>query len=170
MSNVSVTELPLSTWVPGAHAAGPRPDDAWLRAIASASAAHALVDVLLELGVRLFDRGQGFEAHEAWELAWREAKIDGRVDDERLLRALIKLAAAMVKVRQQNVVGVRDHARGAARVLEPVAPASVLHVDVAAVRALCARVHDDADLLVARAHDFAVGAPMFGRVPLLAAR
>jgi hypothetical protein len=107
---VKLPALPRTTWVPGE---GARPDDGWLRALDA--------DLLVEVGVLLFDRGQGFEAHEAWELAWKDAKARAAHDEERLLRALIKLAAAMVKVRQANPVGVRDHAQGARQLLEALA-------------------------------------------------
>jgi predicted metal-dependent hydrolase len=99
--------LPRTTWVPGV---GPRPDDSWLKDVDE--------ELLLEVGALLFERGQGFEAHEAWELAWKTAKSAGHAEEEKLLRALIKLAAAMVKVRQQNEAGVRDHLRGARALLE----------------------------------------------------
>lgn len=100
-----------TTWVPGE---GERPDDRWLLEVDP--------ELLVEVGAMLFERGQGFEAHEAWELAWKMAKSarkppgDGR--DEKILRALIRLAAAMVKVRQHNETGVRDHLRGAQAILE----------------------------------------------------
>lgn len=100
-------KIPTTTWIPGE---GERPDDGWLRDVDPG--------LLIDVGVRLFERGQGFEAHEAWEQAWKRAKREGNSDLERMLRALIKLAAAMVKVRQKNPIGVVDHAKGARALLE----------------------------------------------------
>ena len=122
-------ELPKTTWVPGES---PRPDDAWLHAIDP--------DLLVSVGAVLFEKHFGFEAHEAWEQAWKAAKAHGCLDDERMLRALIKLAAAMVKVRQHNPTGVRDHAHGAAAALDEVGAKAVLGFDVAGVVAMARRV------------------------------
>src|SRR6185503_3684103 len=91
-----------------------------------------------------FEKHFGFEAHEAWEQAWKAAKAEGRLDDERMLRALIKLAAAMVKVRQKNDRGVRDHAHGAGAILDELVPRVVLGFDVVAVRAMARRVEEGA--------------------------
>lgn len=110
-------KIPTTTWIPGE---GPRPDDAWLQDVDP--------ELLVDVGVRLFERGQGFEAHEAWEQAWKAAKRDGDVELERMLRALIKLAAAMVKVRQANPTGIRDHAHGARVLLEHLAMDGVAEV------------------------------------------
>jgi hypothetical protein len=128
--------LPKTTWVPGES---PRPDDAWLNAIDP--------DLLVHVGAVLFEKQFGFEAHEAWEQAWKSSKAEGRFDDERMLRALIKLAAAMVKVRQKNPVGVRDHAHGAAAALDDVTAKAVLGFDVAAVVAMARRVEAGAAAL-----------------------
>jgi len=62
-------------------------------------------------GFDLWNHGYYWEAHEAWEGLWRvndEPAIDA------LLRGLIKLAAAGVKVRQRMPRGVRIHAERAA--------------------------------------------------------
>lgn len=109
--------LPTNTWVPGQ---GPRPDDAWLDEVEPAQ--------LIEAGVRLFELGLGFEAHEAWERAWHTAKRDGDHDRERMLRALIRLAAASVKLRQGNLQGVRDHSQGARALLEALEADAVTEV------------------------------------------
>jgi predicted metal-dependent hydrolase len=63
-------------------------------------------------GADLFNRGYYWEAHEAWEGLWHAAGREGPV--ALLLEALIKLAAAGVKVRQGQPRGVRIHAEGAA--------------------------------------------------------
>lgn len=49
-------------------------------------------------GIALFDRGYYWEAHECWERLWTAAGRQGAVGD--LLKGLIKLAAAGLKVRQ----------------------------------------------------------------------
>ncbi len=62
--------------------------------------------------VRLFDAGYYWEAHEAWEALWHAAGRRGATAD--VLRGLIKLAAAGIKVRERREAGVRTHARRAA--------------------------------------------------------
>lgn len=62
-------------------------------------------------GIDLFNRGYYWEAHETWEALWRLEERDDPT--ELLLHGLIKLAAAGVKVRQNNPKGIRSHARGA---------------------------------------------------------
>ncbi|QEH33395.1 hypothetical protein OJF2_18960 [Aquisphaera giovannonii] len=67
-------------------------------------------------GVALFNAGYYWEAHEAWEGLWlvhgRRGPVAGTI------QALIKLAAAGVKVRERQPAGVRTHASGAARLFE----------------------------------------------------
>jgi uncharacterized protein len=63
-------------------------------------------------GVDLFDAGYYWEAHEAWEALWHAEGRRGPTAD--LLKGLIKLAAAGVKVREGQEHGVRIHARRAA--------------------------------------------------------
>lgn len=57
----------------------------------------------------LFNQGFYWEAHEAWESLWHAAARRGPVAT--WLKALIKLAAAGVKAREGNSVGVERHAR-----------------------------------------------------------
>ena len=61
--------------------------------------------------MRLFDAGYYWEAHEVWETLWHAAGRRGPTAD--ILRGLIKLAAAGVKVRERREAGVRTHARRA---------------------------------------------------------
>ncbi len=68
---------------------------------------------LLAHGLDLFNNGYYWEAHEAWELLWRAAPRDSA--DALLLQGLIALAAAGVKVRQGQPIGVTRHAQRAAR-------------------------------------------------------
>ena len=63
-------------------------------------------------GIELFDAGYYWEAHEVWEGLWHAEGRRGAVAD--LLKGLIKLAAAGVKVRERQEHGVRTHARRAA--------------------------------------------------------
>lgn len=144
-------KIPTTTWIPGE---GERPDDAWLRDVDP--------ELLIDVGVRLFERGQGFEAHEAWEQAWKTAKRDGDTDLERALRALIKLAAAMVKVRQGNATGVRDHAHGARVLLEQLAADGV--TDVARFR-VAGLIEMAQRIETAPPQPAAVGRAMFGLIP-----
>lgn len=61
--------------------------------------------------VQLFNAGYYWESHEAWESLWHTAGRRGALAD--FLKGLIKLAAAGVKLREQNLVGVERHARRA---------------------------------------------------------
>jgi hypothetical protein len=63
-------------------------------------------------GIELFDAGYYWEAHEAWEVLWHAEGRRGATAD--LLKGLIKLAAAGVKVREGQEHGVRIHAERAA--------------------------------------------------------
>jgi hypothetical protein len=69
-------------------------------------------------GIVLFNRGYYWEAHEAWESLWHAHGRRGAVAT--ILRALIKLAAAGVKVREGRPGGVRTHAARAAALFEGV--------------------------------------------------
>jgi predicted metal-dependent hydrolase len=59
--------------------------------------------------VDLFNHGYYWEAHETWESLWHAAGRGGATGI--WLKALIKLAAAAVKAREGNPVGVERHAR-----------------------------------------------------------
>jgi hypothetical protein len=63
-------------------------------------------------GVALFNAGYYWESHECWESLWHAHDRRGPTAD--LLRGLIKLAAAGVKVRERRPRGVSSHARRAA--------------------------------------------------------
>jgi uncharacterized protein len=63
-------------------------------------------------GIALFNAGYYWEAHEAWEGLWHAHGRQGPTAD--LVKALIKLAAAGVKVRQRQRHGIVTHARRAA--------------------------------------------------------
>ncbi|HEX8201303.1 MAG TPA: DUF309 domain-containing protein [Isosphaeraceae bacterium] len=104
---------PHPTSSPAGHAFGrpqvtaaPIVDDDWRRS----------ADYLR--GVALFNAGYYWEAHESWERLWHAHGRSGPTAD--LLKALIKLAAAGVKVRQGQPAGVASHALRAAALLERV--------------------------------------------------
>jgi hypothetical protein len=63
-------------------------------------------------GASLFNAGYYWEAHEVWEGLWHAYGRKGVEAD--VIKALIKLAAAGVKVREGHEHGVRTHARRAA--------------------------------------------------------
>ncbi len=67
-------------------------------------------------GVALFNAGYYWEAHEAWEGLWLAHDRRGPTAD--VLKGLIKLAAAGVKVRQGQPHGITTHARRAASLFE----------------------------------------------------
>ena len=62
-------------------------------------------------GIDLWNHGFYWEAHEAWEGLWHAAGRTGAVGA--LLKGLIRLAAAGVKVRQGNAESVGSHGEGA---------------------------------------------------------
>ncbi len=70
-------------------------------------------------GLDLFNHGYYWEAHEQWEGLWHACGRHGVTAT--LLKALIQLAAAGVKVREGRPEGVRTHAARAAELLELVA-------------------------------------------------
>lgn len=72
-------------------------------------------------GIELFNHGYYWEAHEVWESLWHAADRAGPIAD--FLKALIKLAAAGVKVREGNSAGVSAHARRAEQLFRQVAQA-----------------------------------------------
>src|SRR5437868_12287257 len=63
-------------------------------------------------GLALFNAGYYWEAHEAWEGLWHAHGRQGTTAD--LIKGLIKLAAAGVKVRQRQRHGIVTHAQRAA--------------------------------------------------------
>jgi hypothetical protein len=63
-------------------------------------------------GVELFNAGYYWEAHEVWESLWHVHGRRGAI--AHVVQALIKLAAAGVKVREGRPGGVRTHASRAA--------------------------------------------------------
>jgi uncharacterized protein len=67
-------------------------------------------------GVDLFNHGFYWEAHEAWEELWLACGRHGPA--AMFLKALIKLAAAGVKLREGQPEGVRSHARRALALLD----------------------------------------------------
>jgi hypothetical protein len=69
-------------------------------------------------GIDLFNSGYYWEAHEAWEALWHSAGKEGTTAD--FLKALIKLTAAAVKIRQGQPGGIREHARRAALIFQEI--------------------------------------------------
>ena len=70
-------------------------------------------------GIDLFNHGFYWEAHEAWEPLWRASEVG---DPRRvLLKALILLAAAGVKLLEGNKVGLNRHAMRAAALFSQLA-------------------------------------------------
>jgi predicted metal-dependent hydrolase len=72
------------------------------------------------LGLEHYERGEAFEAHEAWEPAWMGTDD---VAERALLQGLIKLAAADVHAARGNPAGVATNLRGAAERLRAAAGA-----------------------------------------------
>ena len=78
-------------------------------------------------GIALFNAGYYWEAHEVWEGLWHAHRRSGPIAD--LLKALIKLAAAGVKVRERQPAGVSTHARRAADLLAAAGSPRLLGLD-----------------------------------------
>jgi uncharacterized protein len=76
-------------------------------------------------GVELFNAGYYWEAHEVWEGLWHAEGRRGPTAD--VLKALIKLAAAGVKVREGRENGVRTHAGRAALLFASAAEQGGVH-------------------------------------------
>jgi hypothetical protein len=70
-------------------------------------------------GIDLFNHGYYWEAHEVWESLWHACGRTGLEAD--FLRALIRLAAAGVKVREGKPVGIERHATAAKALFQKVA-------------------------------------------------
>ena len=77
-------------------------------------------------GVALFNAGYYWEAHEVWEGLWHAYGRKGVLAD--VVKALIKLAAAGVKVREGQEHGVRVHARRAADLFDSARGAGASHL------------------------------------------
>ena len=58
---------------------------------------------LLDQGIKLFNRGMYFEAHEVWEDLWRET--DGPLRN--FYQGLIHAAVGLYHLRQENATGAR---------------------------------------------------------------
>ena len=92
-------------------------DDAWTR------------------GLKLYAAGDHWHAHEAWEALWLRRK--GSSDGD-FLRAVIQVAAAMVKAEQGNMAGVRKNL-GKARANLAGVPERCRGIDTRALAADCDR-------------------------------
>ena len=81
-------------------------------------------------GIRLFNEGAYFEAHEVLEDVWRAAPVQ----DKTFLQGLVQLAVAFHHRSTENLAGAASVLRKASRNLEQ-EPASAIGVDVASLRA-----------------------------------
>ncbi len=79
---------------------------------------HHARSAVFQRGLALFQAGYYWEAHESWESLWHAEGRTGASAD--VLRGLIKLAAAGVKVRERQPHGIITHARRAAELFERV--------------------------------------------------
>jgi uncharacterized protein len=76
------------------------------------------IEARFRRGVELFNAGYYWEAHEVWEVLWHAYGRRGPMAD--VIKALIKLAAAGVKVREGQEHGVRTHSHRAAELFAAV--------------------------------------------------
>lgn len=70
---------------------------------------------LFREGIRLFNEGEYFEAHEVWEDAWRPASGQDRV----FFQGLIQCAVAMEHMRRGNASGARNLFRKTQKKMAP---------------------------------------------------
>ncbi|MBN8627605.1 MAG: DUF309 domain-containing protein [Planctomycetes bacterium] len=84
--------------------------------------------------VDLFHAGYYWEAHEVWEALWHAVGRTGPTAD--LLKGLIKLAAAGVKVLEGIPTGVVSHARRAAELFEHAEDGGISNVGATPTREL----------------------------------
>ncbi len=83
-----------------------------------------------ERGIRLFNSGDYWHAHEAWEQAWLQMPDDSGGDAEIFLRGLVQLAAALHLRSCGRDRGMRNNVRKAREKLR-LAPERFLGIDVA---------------------------------------
>ena len=86
-------------------------------------------------GLTLYAAGKHWHAHEAWEQLWLGEQDAG---DRAFLRAVIQVAAAMVKAEQGNLEGVRKNL-GKARANLDGLPARCRGVDTRVLATECER-------------------------------
>ncbi len=67
-------------------------------------------------GIDLFNFGYYWEAHEEWESLWKASGKEGNIAD--FLKALIKVSAAAVKIRQCQLSGAKEHALRAGNIFK----------------------------------------------------
>lgn len=93
------------------------------------------MDPALRAGAALFHSGALYEAHEAWEEAWR---AEGPGERRELLQGLVQVAVALLHRDRGNAIGA---ARVGARAVERLAalPSIVCGLDVEELRASLAR-------------------------------
>ena len=122
MSSPEPASFPPYTYVPGGRwphpSASPEGHSRHVRQIPAAAIADGnwSASPAYLRGLALFNAGYYWEAHEAWESLWHAHGRRGAV--AMVIQALIKLAAAGVKVREGRPGGVRSHALGAALLFE----------------------------------------------------
>ncbi|MCC6521475.1 MAG: DUF309 domain-containing protein [Polyangiaceae bacterium] len=129
---------------PGASRGRPMPRESATPAPAPAPAPAPLgAHPRHEEALALFDAGHFFAAHEAWEELWRAARATRRgagttapAADEQLLHALVKLAAAGVKVGERKLPAAQHHARAARALLAALAPDTIVRAGLARARLL----------------------------------
>ena len=93
------------------------------------------------LGFRLWNAGYYWEAHETWEGLWHAHQRRGPIAD--LLKALIKLAAAGVKVREGQPPGTVSHSSRAANLIASIRSEigpTLLGMDLISLQNMCERV------------------------------
>lgn len=109
-------------------------------------------------GLRLFQAGAFWEAHEAWEDLWREAREPERT----LLKALIQIAAACIHARKGHWRGVQGLLGRVARYLARV-PDGTLNLEIPRLRR---QVHQALAFARQAEQDQAPGRPLHIALPV----
>ena len=119
-----MTDLPPYTYIPG-RSPHPISDPAGHSYGARADSQASIRDGF-EHGLKLFNHGYYWEAHEAWEGVWIALGRTGPQAD--FLKGLIKLAACGVKCLEGNETGARRHLRRASELFNSV-KSSLLQIE-----------------------------------------
>lgn len=101
----------------------------------------ALAPLDLSAGIRHFDAGHYWEAHEAWEEAWQELRGQGRDPEREFVQGLILVAAALHRAINSgsrlggrlNLAKAERHLQAAAPVLNGISSTGLLRAATLAV-------------------------------------
>lgn len=158
--------FPAYAFVPGGPWPHPSTGSRSNAEVAPISAGNWEASAEYRRGIVLFNAGYYWEAHEVWEGLWHAHGRRGGTAD--LIKGLIKLAAAGVKVRERQRHGVVTHARRAAASFESARAQGGAHqlgLDLGECIALTRQIADDPPVDLGRSDDRVVRVFSFRIVP-----